>query len=384
MSSALVSWDPDIEVEQSLNSNVGVSRAFLHSLRTLFDILDDRKRGMVHISEIESRWRVQPEQEGHQEADQGREDYVPEGVILALRQVATPCTGFLTFPRFVTGLRIALLRDSEQHSEDSLCKSPEKVSVEQQSTREGSENIKPPTDSGLERTSKTQYGQNEGKGITRSLSINSSLTQAEGRRNVHCRNKPRRHTITNGLDYDLLKRMKELEQERDILHHGLQMVEQTREWYHQQILDVQEKQRHIGQDMANNDYFSDLHNNRGCLLLAKIQEANFYLSGLISSTGKTTSSSPSYSSSSSSSSCYYSPVHRMPSARTLSCNSPDFQQQAWNVLKEQNRLLSKEVSDKSEQITQLEQERDALYQQLKEVHVQRKLATYRHKESAFI
>lgn len=54
------------------------------------------------------------------------------------------------------------------------------------------------------------------------------------------------------------------------------------------------------------------------------------------------------------------------------------------MLKEQNHLLTKEVSDKSEQITQLEQERDVLYKQLKELQAQRKLATYRHKESALI
>ena len=74
----------------------GLPRAFLQSLRTLFDILDDRRRGCVHLREIESRW---------QGAD-ARE--LPRGVLEGLRQVA-PASGYLTFERFVAGLRTSLL-----------------------------------------------------------------------------------------------------------------------------------------------------------------------------------------------------------------------------------------------------------------------------------
>lgn len=74
----------------------GLPRAFLQSLRTLFDILDDRRRGYVHLREIESRW---------QGAD-ARE--LPRGVLEGLRQVA-PASGYLTFERFVAGLRTSLL-----------------------------------------------------------------------------------------------------------------------------------------------------------------------------------------------------------------------------------------------------------------------------------
>ncbi|ERE71020.1 hypothetical protein H671_6g16057, partial [Cricetulus griseus] len=77
-------------------STEGLPRAFLQSLRTLFDILDDRQRGYVHLREIESRW---------QGAD-ARE--LPCGVLEGLRQVA-PASGYLTFERFVAGLRTSLL-----------------------------------------------------------------------------------------------------------------------------------------------------------------------------------------------------------------------------------------------------------------------------------
>lgn len=73
----------------------GLPRVFLQSLRTLFDILDDRRRGYVHLREIESRWRGAEAQE------------LPAGVMEGLRQAA-PANGYLTFERFVLGLRAAL------------------------------------------------------------------------------------------------------------------------------------------------------------------------------------------------------------------------------------------------------------------------------------
>lgn len=77
-------------------STDGLPKAFLHSLRTLFDILDDSGRGYVHISEIESRWQ------GADTRD------LPGGVLPCLRRV-TPPHGCLTFERFVAGLRYSML-----------------------------------------------------------------------------------------------------------------------------------------------------------------------------------------------------------------------------------------------------------------------------------
>lgn len=77
-------------------STDGLPKAFLHSLRTLFDILDDGGRGYVHISEIESRWQGADTQD------------LPGGVLNCLRRV-TPPHGCLTFERFVAGLRYSML-----------------------------------------------------------------------------------------------------------------------------------------------------------------------------------------------------------------------------------------------------------------------------------
>lgn len=88
-------------------SVAGLPKAFLHSLRTLFDILDDGRRGYVHISEIESRWR-------------GAE--TPPGVLESLRRVA-PHHGCLTFERFVSGLRNSML-NPENSSRTAASKPP--------------------------------------------------------------------------------------------------------------------------------------------------------------------------------------------------------------------------------------------------------------------
>lgn len=85
-----------MQPKESEYSTDGLPKAFLHSLRTLFDILDDGGRGYVHISEIESRWQ------GADTRD------LPGGVLGCLRRV-TPPHGCLTFERFVAGLRYSML-----------------------------------------------------------------------------------------------------------------------------------------------------------------------------------------------------------------------------------------------------------------------------------
>ena len=75
----------------------GLPRQFVASLRTLFDILDDDKTGYVKFTDIEARWK-----------DEGVHG-LPHGVLESLRKV-TPKSGFITFERFVAGLKIALLR----------------------------------------------------------------------------------------------------------------------------------------------------------------------------------------------------------------------------------------------------------------------------------
>lgn len=60
------------------------------------------------------------------------------------------------------------------------------------------------------------------------------------------RREPRRHTLQNGIDYNMLKRLKQIEQEKDVLLEGLSSVEKARDWYLKQIAVVQDKIKYLG------------------------------------------------------------------------------------------------------------------------------------------
>lgn len=66
------------------------------------------------------------------------------------------------------------------------------------------------------------------------------------------RREPRRHTLQNGIDYNMLKRLKQYEEEREVLLLGLSSVEKAREWYTKQIIGVQEKIKYLGRMGSSN------------------------------------------------------------------------------------------------------------------------------------
>ncbi|XP_026778219.3 suppressor APC domain-containing protein 2 [Pangasianodon hypophthalmus] len=393
----------------------GLPKAFLHSLRTLFDILDDGKRGYVHISEIESRWQGADTQD------------LPGGVLESLRRV-TPPHGCLTFQRFVAGLRYSILNPDKAHpsahtkqhfhpngfrvrplgpsngtnvhhsrasalqnrtrqqydgrscvytSSSKHCASdssanpnpsaqpyarsgrslervhvaPERAPNRADSVRVGKKVQQPTRVQSVESIPaesfhKTSQQQGERVGLPRSQSETTTGFTAT-RRHSRSREEPRRHTITNGVDYGMLKQMKELEQEKDSLLSGLDVVERAREWYQNQIHNVNERQRLIGQSGHLTDFLTESNQCRLNVLLPKLQEVNRCLNELISCSGM---SFPSPSAQSSVLSPSVPPVPAPP--------------QAIQRLKDQNHLLTQEVTEKSERITQLEQEKSALIKQL--------------------
>ncbi|XP_017582261.1 PREDICTED: suppressor APC domain-containing protein 2 [Corvus brachyrhynchos] len=168
----------------------------------------------------------------------------------------------------------------------------------------------------------------------------------DAQRHQRGRAEHRRHTITNGVDFSMLKYMKELEQEKDFLLQGLELIDRAREWYHQHIQLMQEHQRLLGKKRTSADFPEGGQSHLG-RLVPKLQEVNRCLGDLLSTAGKTANPSPA-------------PSRLVPVTSPASTGS----QQAINMLKEQNRLLTKEVTDKSERITQLEQEKSALIKQL--------------------
>ncbi|XP_049752720.1 suppressor APC domain-containing protein 2 isoform X1 [Elephas maximus indicus] len=341
----------------------GLPRAFLQSLRTLFDILDDRRRGYVHLCEIESRW---------QGAD-ARE--LPHGVLEGLRQAA-PASGYLTFERFVAGLRFSLL--SAESGPRGPARAPaqaggpgarpaEKLLPQQRLLFAPADEprtvlekkallpgARPPPSGpccaarSLERLCgprEAALGPAEperspsvdsGAGACRAMEVDTGDT----RRASRVRGEHRRHTITNGVDCDLLKQLRELEQEKEVLLQGLEMMARGRDWYQQQLQRVQERQRRLGQSRAGTDLGAEGSPRSLGQLLPKVQEVARCLGELLAAACAGKGSAP--------------PEHPNrafpwlssgppgPSALApASTSAPAWLRQTILMLKEQNRLLTK-------------------------------------------
>ncbi|XP_038531067.1 suppressor APC domain-containing protein 2 [Canis lupus familiaris] len=359
----------------------GLPRAFLQSLRTLFDILDDRRRGCVHLREIESRW---------QGAD-ARE--LPRGVLEGLRQVA-PASGYLTFERFVAGLRTSLLsadggprgqaraparggcpaRPGGPPPPPRLVFAPadEPRTVLERKALPPGARPPPAVPGGAARSLEklcapaeaapgpAEPERPQGAALERSPSADAGaaacrpreLSVGDAHRVLHARGERRRHTITNGVDCDLLKQMQELEQEKEVLLQGLEMMARGRDWYQQQLQRVQERQRRLGQSRASADFGAEGSPLPLGRLLPKVQEVARCLGELLTAA----CASRALPSLSSGPPC--------PAPGPASPSTTGWQQQTILMLKEQNRLLTQEVTSKSERITQLEQEKSSLIKQL--------------------
>jgi hypothetical protein len=95
----------------------GLPKQFVTAMRTLFDIMDDKRSGLVNFSDIENRWQ-----------DDGSKG-LPKGVLESLRKV-TPPNGMLTFERFCAGLKICLLRNQVERRNDNNLKRASDVGVQ--------------------------------------------------------------------------------------------------------------------------------------------------------------------------------------------------------------------------------------------------------------
>ncbi|XP_044762036.1 suppressor APC domain-containing protein 2 [Coccinella septempunctata] len=414
----------------------GLPKQFVSAMRTLFDIMDDKRTGYVNFSDIENRWQ-----------DDGSKG-LPKGVIESLRKV-TPPNGLLTFERFCAGLKICLLRNQvENRNDHNVKRTNDPVSVQSNSRPPSaplldieptpkpqwtntatirpnnvisqqrtlsmplllpkenanlqSESVdihnnlnnyekplpvinkptlygppKPPrTAIGIERNTTTNIDRAEIRNALQNWQIglmmndenkNKQQMQYTGllrpsrsmgdgkaaipsdiqtgmyqkKANVR-RREPRRHTLQNGIDYNMLKRIKQTEQEKDVLMQGLQAVEKAREWYLKQIAALQEKMKYLGR-MGHVEPWSESQQERLELQRARVLEVNRHLSTLTESWER----------------------GGLPLHINLAVNHyPLAHGDITDRLKQQNRLLTEEVSKKSERISALEHEKASLIQVL--------------------
>ncbi|EAT40309.1 AAEL007952-PA, partial [Aedes aegypti] len=286
----------------------GLPKPFVSAMRTLFDIMDDDKTGLVKLADIEDRWQ-----------DDGSKG-LPRGVIDSLRKV-TPPNGLLSFERFCSGLKICLVRNQAEASRttrfskesEKLPLSPTKLSVRPPSApildldsiskpsnidkaeiRNALQNwqmslLMNETDKPDKAHLRLARGSADGQidlsnttSSSPSLGIHSTgLYQKKGSGNR--RREPRRHTLQNGVDYNMLKRLKQIEQEKDILLQGLTAVEKARDWYLKQLANVQERIKYLGRSGAHMETWTDTHQERLDLQRARVLEVNRHLMTLAES-----------------------------------------------------------------------------------------------------
>ncbi|KAK7583944.1 hypothetical protein V9T40_004907 [Parthenolecanium corni] len=426
----------------------GLPKSFIHILRTLFDILDNKQTGLVKFSDIEARWQEDSA------AD------LPKGVIDSLRKV-TPPNGLLSFEQFCAGLKISLLRNQmESRSKpgddvnrqmkqlaqrppsapilevfDSKCNINENAnqwskcpmppgqisnSVRQNQLRTLSmPQLNPEGNSGKDENKEAAF-QNKHignsallgppkpprtniggaaffpqrpleSGKTDKTEIRAALQNWQlglmsedkmGYRNLMNRNvpvtennkgvidyqesqphkklpsrrrEPRRHTLQNGVDCNMLKKIKQIESEKEVLVEGLQAVERAREWYRKQLAIVQDKMKYVCRS-GSQEQWSEAQQERIELLRARILEVNRHLATLGGNSGDSNKN-------------VGTDRDGLPLHMNLAVHSQSriSQAQVLSQLKRQNHVLSREITHKTERINNLEREKAALIRELYQV-----------------
>ncbi|XP_013875301.1 suppressor APC domain-containing protein 1 isoform X1 [Austrofundulus limnaeus] len=139
--------------------------------------------------------------------------------------------------------------------------------------------------------------------------------------------------------YLWIKRLKDLEKEKDALWSGLEILDRGRLWYHQR-LEENRARWDIESRIWSSSYQNELVEARSCLLRSQIQRVNGSLGSVMSEPN----------------------VSRNPWVSDAVADSD---------LRWHNTALTQKVSDKNHQISLLELEKDALLQQLEDLQAAR-------------
>ncbi|OTF82116.1 hypothetical protein BLA29_003546, partial [Euroglyphus maynei] len=205
----------------------------------------------------------------------------------------------------------------------------------------------------------------------------SSLHRRSSIRQQRQPREPRRHTVgANGIDLYAVKRFQQFEQEKEILIRGLAEIERTKEWYLKQISAIQDRINIVGRSGEPSFIASDYNNidayqERINFQAVRIQTLNQHLSAL----REVGQNFPIHMN------LAIRPLNVLPSSSVGAQLSPQqlttghmdpnqlprqlvVNPNLVNKLKEQNRLLTDEVTRKSDRITQLEREKSSLIREL--------------------
>ncbi|XP_075168647.1 suppressor APC domain-containing protein 2 [Haematobia irritans] len=453
----------------TINACDALPKAFVQSMKTLFDILDDQRTGYVKFVDIEKGWQ-----------DDGSKG-LPRGVMESLRKV-TPANGLLTFDRFCAGLKLCLLRNQNAQiigtQQGEQCKNKSNAPINNATnwkTKSPSKSQRPPSAPALDienplptnpwsgnrtlslpqlspdsdgdlttaNTIRSPYNtpppppkpprasallanngltagpiasggssgiltssnnvmdkaeirnalQNWQMGVIRneidakdkqkptnflqqcgyrgsadggssSATDSGNFSNLPLKKTTIRRREPRRHTLQNGIDYNMLKRLKQFEEEREVLLLGLNAVDKARDWYMQQLVNVQEKIKYLGRMGSSNEQWSEVQQERLNFQRARVLEVNRSLSVLADTWER--GGFP----------FHFNLAFRAPPKVSSNRTATSLSNSITDRLRQQNRLLANEGHLKSERIVMLEREKQTLLAELFEMKQRSGLARH--------
>ncbi|KAI9564491.1 hypothetical protein GHT06_008230 [Daphnia sinensis] len=179
------------------------------------------------------------------------------------------------------------------------------------------------------------------------------------------RREPRRHTLQNGIDQSLLRRIHMLEQERQVLTSGLQALDKARDWFNSQLIDVKDRIESFGKTtVGSNDYSTDAASERLGFKISRIEEVSRQLLVLIENADRGFPAHMNLALAD------RKRVAKAPGDGGIDENNEEEVNRILRRLKIQNHQLTEEVGRKSERITMLEKEKGSLIRELFQVRSQ--------------
>nr|CAG4639312.1 EOG090X08VB [Daphnia magna]SVE83164.1 EOG090X08VB [Daphnia magna] len=176
---------------------------------------------------------------------------------------------------------------------------------------------------------------------------------------------PRRHTLQNGIDQSMLRRIHMLEQERQVLTSGLQALDRARDWFNSQLIDVKDRIESFGKStVGSNDYSTDAASERLGFKISRIEDVSRQLLVLIENADRGFPAHMNLALAD------RKKVTKAPGDGGIDENNEEEVNRILRRLKIQNHQLTVEVSRKSERITMLEKEKGSLIRELFQVRSQ--------------
>ncbi|XP_014247982.1 suppressor APC domain-containing protein 2 [Cimex lectularius] len=380
----------------------GLPKQFVDALRTLFDILDEKQVGFVKLTDIEHRWQDDGTKGLPKGVIESLRKVTPPNGLLSFERFCAGLKICLLRNQVESKKRLghsggegiepsvrppsAPLLDMDQkpavnhwgpavgrHSNPPIAPQQRTLSMPQLPPAEPTLGIpvkpplygppKPPRtavglDRGMDKSEIRSALQNWQLGMMleeekrspgypgqnqRPRSIGDgkpAVVEPQGHKKPNARRRePRRHTLQNGIDYNMLKRMKQIELEKDVLMQGLEAVDRARDWYLKQISAVQDKMKYLGR-MGHSEQWSEAQEERLELQRARVLEVNRHLATLTD------------------------PGERGGLPLHMNLAVTPHSSQFISKLKQQNHLLTQDVNNKSDRIKALEREKASLIREL--------------------